>query len=101
MKTADAYGQVIQKTVDMVNDSAARKLAERYGLQILNITWEDTARYDASAVGPNISDMTIQVQHFIPGSERFELSCMPVIRFPNFSDVTGDISPGRVLSGGW
>ena len=93
MKTADAYGKVIQKTVDMVNDSASRKLAERYGLQILDITWEDTARYDASAVGPNISDMTIQVQYRIPDSERFELSCMPVIRFPNFSDVTGDISP--------
>ncbi|MCH7728250.1 MAG: hypothetical protein IH991_17495, partial [Planctomycetes bacterium] len=55
--------------------------------------WEDTARFDNSAVGPNISDMTIQVQHKIASSDEFELSCMPVIRYPNFSDLSGDISP--------
>jgi hypothetical protein len=37
--------------------------------------------------------MTIQVQHQIPGREDYELACMPVIRYPNFSDVSGDISP--------
>jgi hypothetical protein len=37
--------------------------------------------------------MTIQVQHQIPGREDYELSCMPVIRYPNFSDISGDISP--------
>jgi hypothetical protein len=37
--------------------------------------------------------MTIQVQHQAPGSDSYELSCMPVIRFPNFTDLSGDISP--------
>lgn len=93
MTTADAYSQVIKKTMDMVHDKAIQRLAEQHGLHVLNVTWEDTGRFDYSAVGPNISDMTIQVQHRIPGREDFELSCMPVIRYPNFADVSGDISP--------
>ncbi len=68
-------------------------MAQKHGLHVLDVTWEDTARFDFSAVGPNISDMTIQVQHQIPGREDYELSCMPVIRYPNFSDISGDISP--------
>ena len=93
MKTVDEYGQAVEKTVAMVNDRKAAALAKKHGLHILNVTWEDTARYDSSAVGPNISDMTIQVQHRIPGTEQYQLSCMPVIRYPNFSDLSGDISP--------
>ena len=93
MTAADAYSQVIKKTVDMVHDKAIQRLAEKHGLRVLNVTWEDTGRFDFSSVGPNISDMTIQVQHRIPGREDFELSCMPVIRYPNFADVSGDISP--------
>jgi len=93
MTTADNYAEVITKTTDMVRDKTVQRLAEKYGLHVLDVTWEDTARFDFSAVGPNISDMTIQVQHRIPGREDYELSCMPVIRFPNFSDISGDISP--------
>jgi hypothetical protein len=90
-----AYAQVIAKTEAMAGDAAARQLAVRHGLQILNLTWEDTGRFKDSAVGPNISDMTIQVQQMDPRTEKFKLSCMPVIRFPNFTDKTGDISPDR------
>ena len=93
MQRTDDYAAVITKTTAMVRDEAAQRLAKKHGLHILDITWEDTARFDFSAVGPNISDMTIQVQHKTPGSDQYELSCMPVIRYPNFSDLTGDISP--------
>lgn len=93
MKTTDTYSQVIQKTTGMVRDKAVQRLAQQLGLHVLDVTWEDTARFDSSAVGPNISDMTIQVQHQIPGREDYELACMPVIRYPNFSDISGDISP--------
>ena len=68
-------------------------LAKKHGLHVLDITWEDTAHFDNSAVGPNISDMTIQVQYQIKDREDYELSCMPVIRYPHFSDLSGDISP--------
>lgn len=89
------YREVIQKTVNMVYDHEAAELVRKYGLQILNLTWEDTGRYKNSSVGPNISDMTIQIQQKDPNTGYYDLTCMPVIRYPNFSDKTGDISPDK------
>lgn len=86
-----AYQDAIAQTVGMVRDSASQRLAIQMGLNILDITWEDTGRYKGSAVGPNISDMTIQVQQFNPKTGKYELSLMPVIRHPNFSDESADI----------
>lgn len=86
------HREAIRRTADMVHDPEAIRLAQQHGLQVLNLTWEDTARFKGSAVGPNISDMTIQVS---PGG-RFgfrDAALMPVIRFPNFSDRTGDVDP--------
>ncbi|HRZ67448.1 MAG TPA: hypothetical protein P5521_04895, partial [Candidatus Omnitrophota bacterium] len=89
-KTPD-FGSVINRTANMTCDQDAIRLARQYGLNILNLTWEDTGRYKNSSVGPNISDMTIQVQQRDPYSGNYNLTCMPVIRFPNFSDRTGDV----------
>jgi hypothetical protein len=88
-----AYREAIQRTADMVWDDDAQGLAAAHGLQIVNVTWEDTGRYYGSTVGPNISDVTIQVGYQQPGREDFELTLMPVIRYPNFSDLSADISP--------
>lgn len=79
------YHQVVLETAAMVSDSTAQQAAQSHGLQILNLTWEDTGRYKGSAVGPNISDMTLQVQ------EKDTITCMPVIRFPNFDDKSADL----------
>ena len=87
---APGYLGVIQKTKSMIRNRHARKLAEGFGLDIMDVTWEDTGRFKNSAVGPNISDMTIQVQHQNP-DDQYSLHLMPVIRFPNFSDKTADI----------
>lgn len=89
------YRDTIAQTVGMVSYSTAQRLAQQIGLNILDITWEDTGRYKGSAVGPNISDMTIQVQQFNPQSKQYELSLMPVIRRPNFSDESADITLER------
>jgi hypothetical protein len=86
-----AYWEAIQRTAGMVWDEKVVRLASNHGLDVLNVTWEDTGRYYDSAVGPNISDVTIQVQHMNPDTGSYELTLMPVIRFPNFTDVTGDI----------
>jgi len=64
---------------------------QQFGLDILNLTWEDTSRYKNSAVGLNISDMTIQVQHQDPKTRAHKLSLMPVIRYPNFLDKSVDV----------
>jgi hypothetical protein len=87
------YLEVIQKTSAMVWDENAQRLAAEYGLQILNVTWEDTGRYYNSSVGPNISDVTIQVQYKDRLTGDYNLTLMPVIRYPNFTDLTADISP--------
>lgn len=88
------YRNVIQKTASMVSDRTAQNLAQKHGLNILNVTWEDTGRYKNSCVGPNISDMTIQVQQKDKRGG-YNVTCMPVIRFPNFSDRTGDIASDK------
>ncbi|MEL6470371.1 MAG: hypothetical protein AAFQ74_11640 [Cyanobacteria bacterium J06623_4] len=95
------YGEVIERTKSMIRDAEAQRLAAAHDLQILDITWEDTGRYDNSTVGPNISDMTIQVEHRDPRSGESRLHLMPVIRYPNFSDLTADVPMQRlsVLTG--
>ena len=87
------YIEAIEETAAMVWDPRAQALVEKYGLNIVNVTWEDTGRYYDSSVGPNISDVTIQVQHRSPERGDYDLTLMPVIRYPNFSDLTADISP--------
>jgi hypothetical protein len=89
------YRAAIQRTANMVWDENAQNLAAAHGLHIVNVTWEDSGRYYDSAVGPNISDVTIQVASGDPRTEAFELTLMPVIRYPNFTDLTADISPDR------
>jgi hypothetical protein len=85
------YPRAIAETASMVHNAAARSLAKKHGLDIVDLTWEDTGRYKGSCVGPNISDMTIQVQH------EGKVTCMPVIRHPNFSDKTADVSVDDVF----
>ena len=85
------YAGVIDKTAAMVLDRKARKLAMQRGLYIQDVSWEDTGRYKNSCVGPNISDMTIQVQERYPRIGEYRLTCMPVIRTPNFADISADV----------
>jgi hypothetical protein len=88
-----AYQQAVRETALMVSNAEALRLASLHGLQILNLTWEDTGRYKGSAVGPNISDMTIQVALKDPKTQQLAVTCMPVIRFPNFTDKSCDLDP--------
>ncbi len=84
---------VLKRVANMVGDRDAQQLVQRHGLNLVNLTWEDTGRYKGSSVGPNISDMTIQVAH---GQGRNQqVMAMPVIRHPNFSDLTGDMDPSQ------
>lgn len=91
-RARETYNDAIRRTAEMVNDSDAQRLVNKYKLNLINLTWEDTGRYKGSSVGPNISDMTIQVG--IPkGRGRIEPVLMPVIRGSNFEDVTGEMDP--------
>ena len=92
-KRPHGYTTAIRKTALMVSNPKVQALAKRHGLNVLNVTWEDTGRFKNSSVGPNISDMTIQVVQKNPATRKSQVTCMPVIRQPNFSDKTCDLDP--------
>lgn len=77
----------LQRVLNMPSDPDLRRRAQRLGLQVLNLTWEDTARDHGSSLGPNISDMTLQIHQ--PGADD---ALLPVIRYPNFTDRSADLS---------
>ncbi|MFT4974388.1 MAG: hypothetical protein ACI8S6_000270 [Myxococcota bacterium] len=76
----------------MVWDDGARQVVSRHGLDLVNVTWEDTGRSKGSVWGPNISDMTIGVR-----DRSGALHPMPVLRFDNFNDVTADLRSDRFM----
>lgn len=78
----------IAQVEQMPWNSDVQAIAGKYGLNVVNVTWEDTGRSKGSSVGPNITDLTIGVR-----DSSGALHPMPVFRFDNFSDVTGDVSP--------
>lgn len=79
----DDISSIVDKVASIANHSKLQSLASKYSLNILNITWEDTARSKQSCLGPNISDMTLRlVENSV---------LLPVIRKPNFSDETTDV----------
>jgi hypothetical protein len=92
---AAPYQQVVERVAGMVDDARAQQLLQRRRLEILNVLWEDTGRYFGSSVGPNISDVTIEVQQK-DRAGHVTTSLMPVIRLPNFSDVTGDVKLDKI-----
>lgn len=59
---------------------------DKFGLAINTVSWEDNARNKNSSWGPCISDMTLQVN----GNR------LPVIRSPNFQDVTWDVEIEKI-----
>lgn len=89
------YGEVVERVAGMTWDSQVCEYASNYGLDVVNVTWEDTGRYYGSCWGPNISDLTIQVHHEDPSTGGTSLTCMPVIRYPNFYDLSADLDPDR------
>jgi hypothetical protein len=68
--------------------------ASRHGLDVLNVSWQDTARFGGSRFGPTISDVTLQVRE--PADGGFRTHLLPVLRFPNFSAKTADIAAEKL-----
>ena len=87
-----AFGKVVAQVADMVNDQRAVAAVHKKGLNLINVLWEDTGRWEGSSVGPNISDVTIEVEvskgrHYL----------MPVVRYDNFTDKTADVSLDKIF----
>jgi hypothetical protein len=92
--TPRSHLQVVNDVARMVYRSGPQRLARKHKLRFVNVMWEDTGRYKGSSVGPNISDVTIEVQAEDRGG-RVRPRLMPVLRFPNFKDRTADIRADR------
>src|SRR5690349_15905253 len=93
---AKQYHAMVQRVANMVDSESAYSLTSAYGLQLLNVLWEDTGRWEGSSVGPNISDVTIEVEGWRNGkSHRTYL--MPVMRYENFTDKTADVKIDKIL----
>ncbi len=89
-----SFSDVISKVVNMPHDRGLQRLAQKSGLNVVNVMWEDTGRHHGSSVGPNISDVTLQVREQVAGGVRTHL--LPVIRHPNFSDKTADLRANKL-----
>ena len=50
MKVIENYAEVIAKTTGMVRDDAVQGMAQQNGLHVLDVTWEDTARFDTEGL---------------------------------------------------
>lgn len=91
---AAEYARVVDKVSNMTNDGDLQARVARRKLSLVNVMWEDTGRSEGSALGPNISDLTLQVRRK-DANGQFQTSLMPVIRPPNFVDRTGDVPADR------
>jgi hypothetical protein len=115
------FAAVVQRVSAMVEDPRLAEATARRGLSLVNVTWEDTGRAMGSALGPNISDFTLQIRHRVVRTHpelidgmpaawfeapeldpttgedvvQWQETLMPVIRHPNFTDVTGDVPADR------
>jgi len=85
------YNAMAQRVAGMPDDHVVVERAARHQLDVLNVLWEDTGRWEGSSVGPNISDVTIEVELKSPNGKHTRTALMPVLRHPNFSDKTGDV----------
>lgn len=88
------YSQVIQRVVSMPNDGDLHVRAAKLGLDVMNVMWEDTGRAAGSSLGPNISDLTLQVRE--QTAHGLQTHLLPVIRHPNFSDKTADVPADKL-----
>ncbi|HTL38736.1 MAG TPA: hypothetical protein VL326_36645 [Kofleriaceae bacterium] len=93
---ARVYDRMVQKVAGMVNDDRAYNIATAQGLNLLDVMWEDTGRWEGSSVGPNISDVTIEVEGYSKGKQHHTY-LMPVMRYDNFTDKTADLKIDKIV----
>jgi hypothetical protein len=90
------YAAVVRKVAAMPENDRAVDMVSRAGLSLLNVLWEDTGRWEGSSLGPNISDVTIEVE-VREGQGPVRTALMPVMRHDNFTDRTGDVKLDKLM----
>jgi hypothetical protein len=86
--------EAIRQVVRMPSNRPLARAARAHHMRIQNLSWEDTGRSFGSSVGPNISDLTLEVHETrtnARGRTFTRTSLLPVLRYPNFTDRTADL----------
>lgn len=91
---APTFADLIRQVCAMPGDPEIIDLAFDAGLSVSHVAWEDTGRSAGSVWGPNISDVTLAVYED-PSDRRNRPHLLPVIRHPNFRDLTADVPADR------
>ncbi|MBA2540343.1 MAG: hypothetical protein H0V17_11955, partial [Deltaproteobacteria bacterium] len=91
-----AHEWMVKRVANMIENEYANRVANAYGLSLLDVLWEDTGRWEGSSVGPNISDVTIEVEGYRNGNAH-RTYLMPVLRHDNFTDKTADVKLDKIL----
>lgn len=91
----EALRAAIRAVTRMPSQGALRRAARTHHMTVVNLTWEDTGRWLGSSVGPNISDLTLEV--IDRSGRRPRTSLLPVLRYPNFTDRTADVPVERMF----
>ncbi|MBM4281454.1 MAG: hypothetical protein FJ137_12080 [Deltaproteobacteria bacterium] len=95
--TLGALRRAIRRVEAMPENSTLQTRAQRLGLNVINVLWEDTGRYEGSSVGPNISDVTLQLREPTDArGTRYRSHLLPVLRHPNFTDKTADVAADKL-----
>ncbi len=82
--------QLLLQTLNrMTEDMDLAKRLEAANLVAVDLTWDDCARTKSSAMGPNISDVTL-------GTDNGDCLRCPVIRSPNFHDLSYDVPMEKI-----
>ena len=91
-ETLTALRKTIWQVEHMPESERLQARAWRHRLEVLNVLWEDTGRYEGSSVGPNISDVTLLLRAPTNAAgTRTREHLLPVLRAPNFTDKTADL----------
>ncbi|MDI3289043.1 hypothetical protein [Polyangium sp. 15x6] len=88
------HEDTIERVVNMTGDLALQERVAARGLRLVDVAWEDTGRAVGSSLGPNISDLTLEIRRRRTTGEWAD-ALMPVVRYPNFSDRTADVPSDR------
>jgi len=78
----DTARLILENVCHLSCDAQTVRLAGEHGLSVVDVAWEDMARYPHSSVGSNITDVTLRAKGYAGRCS--------IIRRPNYRDETCD-----------
>lgn len=93
---SDEYVKLAAEMSRFHYDARVRSLLATAGVDISNVSWQDTGRHHGSSGGNNISDVRLN-SLYQDATGKLATLAQPIIRLPNFEDPTVDIDLDQVF----